>query len=499
MLLIILGVLTALVFLLWIYSSPFHWKRKGVPYLLPLPIFGSNLPSFRMSLTDFYDYLYSQFPDEKYFGFHYFMKPTLFIKDPALMKDICIKDFEHFTRNGFYSNEDDPLGENLLFIYGQAWKEMHEKISPLFTPAKLRCIQGYVENSMVKVHKCIKDKIAANEPVKIERLTIGIATNVIVQAIFGIETDCFEENSKFVDVGNKMFCTKTNLKLVLSMIAPDLNDFFKLHTFGEDVNNFLRNILKNVIKYRESNPVKNQDFVNVMMNMMKTAKERNGKQYFPDKTKMPNNDFNTALAQALILYAGGAESAAMTMAFFLYEAALNQEIQDKCRDEIMAVVNETGTDIRPEDINELTYLDMALKETMRKYPPFALIARKCTKTYKFRDSDLTIEPGTLLIAPTKSTQWDPKNFPNPEAFIPERFADKSTVDSGAYIVWGLGPRICIGKNFAKMEMVLAISRLLRNYKFTISSKMEVPVKQCRYTAVITPNPGIFLDVEPIGA
>ncbi|KAK9507337.1 hypothetical protein O3M35_007216 [Rhynocoris fuscipes] len=497
MLLILLGILVTCIILLWIYSSPFHWKRKGVPHLFPLPIFGNNLPSFRMSLTDFYDYLYNQFPDEKYFGFHYFMKPTLFIKDPEIMKDIFIKDFEHFTRNGFYSNEDDPLGENLLFIYGQAWKEMHEKLSPLFTPAKLRCIYDYVENSMVKVHKCIKDKIAVNEPVKIERLTIGIATDVIVQAIFGIETDSFEENSRFLDIGNKMFSTSTNIKMILTMLSPELNDFLKLYIYENSVCQFLKHILEDVIKYRESNKINKQDFLNLMMTMIKEKKENNGKKYHPDNSKMLGYDFNTALAQALILYAGGAESAAMTMAFFLYEAALNQEIQDKCRDEIMAVVNETGTDIRPEDVNELSYLDMALKETMRKYPPFLVIARRCTKTYTFRDSDLTIEPGTLLMTSTKSTQWDPKNFPDPEAFIPERFADKSTVDSGAYIVWGIGPRTCIGKNFAKLEMVLAISRLLRNYKFTISSKMEVPVKQSPYTVVITPDPGIFLDVEPI--
>lgn len=72
-------------------------------------------------------------------------------------------------------------------------------------------------------------------------------------------------------------------------------------------------------------------------------------------------DFRTVLSQALILIAGGVESAAVTMTFFLYEVSLNQEIQNKCREEIMKVLNETGTDIRTEDIGKLTYMDMVIK------------------------------------------------------------------------------------------------------------------------------------------
>ncbi|XP_073988999.1 probable cytochrome P450 6a13 isoform X4 [Rhodnius prolixus] len=236
-----------------------------------------------------------------------------------------------------------------------------------------------------------------------------------------------------------------------------------------------------------------------MMNVMKTSENIKEDKYFPDKTKVPEYDFRTVLSQALILIAGGVESAAVTMTFFLYEVSLNQEIQNKCREEIMKVLNETGTDIRTEDIGKLTYMDMVIKETMRKYPPFIMLMRKCTKSYQFRDSNLTIDPGTLILAPVKSIQSDPNNYADPESFIPERFADetKGSIDAGAYLAWGLGPRLCLGKNFARLEMFLVLSRLLRNYRFTISSKTEIPVKLYKYTTVVTPNPGIWLNAEPI--
>ncbi|XP_073988997.1 cytochrome P450 6k1-like isoform X2 [Rhodnius prolixus] len=453
MLLILTTLLATCCILLWSLSSPFYWKRKGIPYLLPLPLFGSHLPSFLMSFQDFYQKLYNHYPNERYFGLHFFIRPALLIKDKILIKDIFIKDFEYFTSNGMYTNiNHDPFGENVLFLHGQAWKEIRLKLSNHFTPSKLRLMNDYVENIMKKVNSFIQKSINENEPIEITKMNEKIATDVIVQAVLGIETDSFEQNSHFSTLGSKMFSSKTNMRLLVSLVAPKLNDLFKINIFEKSVTEFLKNLMKDVIKYRKEHQINKQDFLDAMMNVMKTSENIKEDKYFPDKTKVPEYDFRTVLSQALILIAGGVESAAVTMTFFLYEVSLNQEIQNKCREEIMKVLNETGTDIRTEDIGKLTYMDMVIKETMRKYPPFIMLMRKCTKSYQFRDSNLTIDPGTLILAPVKSIQSDPNNYADPESFIPERFADetKGSIDAGAYLAWGLGPRLCLGKNSASV-------------------------------------------------
>uniref|UniRef100_A0A069DUP9 Putative cytochrome n=1 Tax=Panstrongylus megistus TaxID=65343 RepID=A0A069DUP9_9HEMI len=500
--LLTLGVLLATCcILLWALSSPFYWKRKGVPYLFPLPLFGSNLPLFLMSFQDFYEKLYKNYQNEKFFGLHYFTRPALLIRDPSLIKDIFIKDFEYFTSNALYSNIDnDPFGENLVFLHGQAWKEMRQKLSNQFTPSKLRLMNDYVENIMKKTTNFINKSIKQNEPIEIVQMIVNIATDVIVQAVLGIETDCFEEMSLFSLYIAKMLGTKTNIKLLISSVAPKLNDLLKINIFEKDKTEFVENLMKEVTEYREKNQINKKDFLDAMVNIMKTNENNNKKEkYFPDKTRVPDYSFKTILGQVLIIIAGAVGSAAMTMSFFLYEVSLNQEIQDKCREEIMAVVNVTGTDIRPEDVSKLTYLDMTIKETLRKYAPLIMLKRKCTKRYQFRDSTLTIDPGTLILAPVRNIHWDPNNYPDPESFIPERFSDenKASIDAGAYLPWGLGPRMCLGKHFAKLEMFLVMSRLLRNYRFTMSSKTDVPMKFCKYTPLITPNRGIWLNVEPI--
>uniref|UniRef100_E2J7F5 Cytochrome P450-like protein n=1 Tax=Triatoma matogrossensis TaxID=162370 RepID=E2J7F5_9HEMI len=500
--LLILGILfVTCCILLWALSSPFYWKSKGVPYLFPLPLFGSYLTSFLLSNKDFYAKLYKNYPNEKYFGLHFYTRPALLIRDPSIMKDIFMKDFEYFTSNGLYSNFDnDPFGENLLFLHGQEWKKLRLKLTRQFTPSKLRLMNDYVENIMKNATDFINKSIKQNEPIEIVKMNTNIATDVIVQAVYGIETDCFEDKSLFSSLGMKMFSPKTNTNMLFGTVSPKLNDFLKVNIFEKDVTEFVENVMKDVIEYREKNQFNKKDFLDAMINVMKTNENNNKNEiYFPDKTRVPEYTFKTALAQALLLISAGSESVAMAMSFFLYEISLNQEIQDKCREEIMAVVNETGTDIRYEDINKLTYLDMTIKETVRKHPLFVILFRKCTKRYQFRNSNLTIEPGTLLLAPVRSIQWDPNNYPDPESFIPERFSNenKASIDAGAYLPFGLGPRTCLGKYFARLEMLLVISRLLRNYRFTMSSKTEVPVKVCKYTRIVTPNPGIWLNVEPI--
>lgn len=78
-----------------------------------------------------------------------------------------------------------------------------------------------------------------------------------------------------------------------------------------------------------------------------------------------------------------------------------------------------------------------------------VMVRACTNDYKDPDSFLTIEKGTYIVIPTIGLHWDEKYFPNPEKFDPERFSQekKNSIPSCAYLPYGKGPRVCIGKLF----------------------------------------------------
>lgn len=76
-----------------------------------------------------------------------------------------------------------------------------------------------------------------------------------------------------------------------------------------------------------------------------------------------------------------------------------------------------------------------------------VLLRECTKEYTIPGTDVTIEKGTRVIVPIMGIQHDPDIYPEPEKFNPDRFnaAEREKRDRYAYIPFGEGPRICIGK------------------------------------------------------
>lgn len=105
-----------------------------------------------------------------------------------------------------------------------------------------------------------------------------------------------------------------------------------------------------------------------------------------------------------------------------------------------------------DDVQKMKYLDQVVCEVLRKWPAAFQLDRHCVKDYDFDDGDklkFKIEKNSNIIFPIYAVQHDPKYFPEPEKFDPERFNDenKHKIVSGTYAPFGLGPRNCIGKCF----------------------------------------------------
>ena len=91
----------------------------------------------------------------------------------------------------------------------------------------------------------------------------------------------------------------------------------------------------------------------------------------------------------------------------------------------------------------------SLKETLRKYPPVPLLLRKCVKEYRVPDSNVVIEKGTPIIISVLGLHMDPKYYPEPEKFDPERFTDEEKIKRHkyTYLPFGEGLHQCLGKIF----------------------------------------------------
>jgi len=86
-------------------------------------------------------------------------------------------------------------------------------------------------------------------------------------------------------------------------------------------------------------------------------------------------------------------------------------------------------------------------ETLRKYPPVQSLMRICTKPYRIPGTDVDLEKDIQIFIPVMGLHYDPKYYPEPERFDPERFSDKEKKNRPqySYLPFGEGPRICIGE------------------------------------------------------
>ncbi|XP_045450210.1 cytochrome P450 6k1-like [Melitaea cinxia] len=171
------------------------------------------------------------------------------------------------------------------------------------------------------------------------------------------------------------------------------------------------------------------------------------------------------VGQAAIFLFGGYDTSGRLLTFTVYELAHNQEIQDKLYQELSETVRCKGNDdFDLTTLTELPYLNAVIKETLRIYILMGWIDRVASEDYKI-DDNLTIEAGTVVYINAAGMHKDPKYFPEPHKFDPERFLpeNKHNIEPYTYLPFGEGPRACIGKRFGYMTVQFALAHMLLKY------------------------------------
>ena len=128
-----------------------------------------------------------------------------------------------------------------------------------------------------------------------------------------------------------------------------------------------------------------------------------------------------------------------------------------------------------------------------------MLTRVAHKDYTFPGCQVPIKKGMRVILPIVAIQMDPEYYPNPEVFDPHRF-DKEEVGKRhpcAFASFGQGPRICIGERFGMIQAKVGLVALLKNFKFSLSDKTDVPLQLDKLAALIMPKDDIHLKVEKV--
>lgn len=441
-----------------------YWKKRNVYYENPLPLFGNFKDVFLMKSTigEWLKEAYDRAKDVPYFGTFVFDKPTFVIKDPQFIKNIMIRDFYNFTNRTIAYPEHDEVVSNFLFTMpNPQWKDVRSGLSPVFTSGKLKGMFPILSKTGERLQKHLYEKQGIIEA---KEVMAKFTTDIIAECFFGIRAHCFDdENALFRVLGRAIFGFK--LRNAFAQTAyfsmPTFVKLFKINFFERWVVDYFTESFEKAFKAREQTKDRNNDFLDILRDM-----------------KLKDKNFNVATIRGagMQFFVAGFETTSSTISYTLHELCLNKAIQNKLRKEIMANIQE-NKGITYEGVNNMKYLDMCIKETLRKYPVVPFLDRKCLDDYKMPGTDLVIEKGTSVYIPIFGLHYDAKYFPKPDKYDPERFNKNYNSDGLVYLPFGDGPRSCIGERFGLMATKLGLLYTL----------MKFEVERCEQT----PDPVIF--------
>jgi cytochrome P450 len=197
--------------------------------------------------------------------------------------------------------------------------------------------------------------------------------------------------------------------------------------------------------------------------------------------------------EVVTFYVAGFETTAAALGFTLYLLCKHPQEQEKVRAELARVLG--GRTPGHADLGELPYTRMVIQEAMRLYPPAWFIPRKALADDQF--GGYHIPKGSIIVLHFHAVHHNPKQWPDPEAFKPERFASDAAPGNrrGAYLPFGVGAHQCIGMHFAMMEAQLAVAMLLQRFRFRLAPGHEVEIDR---SVALRSKTGVPLCVERIG-
>ena len=495
--LILTTVAAALVIHYFFFLKLGKFKKLGIIHKKPWPIFGNMAaPFFRRSLLiDTIDEIYKLNEEAKYVGFYDFSEPVIMIRSVELIKNITVKNFDHFVdHRGFVADPTmDPLaGKNLFSLRGDKWRDMRTLLSPAFTSSKMKTMFKLMSNCGRNFADYLTERSIDKPKVFNTKDAFTRYTNdVIAACAFSIRLDSMRtpENDFYV-LGRKStsFEGLLSLKFFLLRSFPRIFTFFKVKLIDEDTERFFEEVVRETIAMRDEKEITRPDMIQLMM-------EARGK---PNAPELSIQDMT---AHAFVFFFGGFDTSSQLMCFVAHMIACNKDLQRRIQEEIDEILEATNGEPTYEAVNGMKYLEAVMNETLRLYSPAPFFDRVCVKTFELPPAypgakPITVQPGTNIWFPAYSLHRDPKYFSEPEKFYPERFMDdKNKINPYAYIPFGVGPRSCIGKKFALLQTKVVLFHLLAKCNLKPSPRTQINIEFSKASFALTPKDGNWLQLE----
>jgi cytochrome P450 len=405
------------------------------------------------------------------------------INDPHLIREVLVtkgKSFRKWERQKRVFRKID--GNGLINSEGDVWLRQRRLIQKAFHQSRF----GRYAETMVELTRRRLDRWTAGAAINLDQEMSQLSMEITGKTLFGVD---LRDQSGWLGETAELL-RETFIREFLTLIPlPDWLPLPSKRRMRRAIRN-LDTFITGIIRERRASGEDKGD----LLSMLLLAVDDQG-----DGTGMTDRQ---ARDEAVTLFNAGHDSTSAALAWTGYFIARYPGVQERLREEVAAVLGRRAATW--EDLPRLTFAGSVVKESLRIYPPTpALINREAITEVEV--GDYRLPPGSVVILSPYVTQRDPRWFPEPERFDPDRFGPSrvESMPDYAYIPFGVGPHVCVGNTFAMMEITLVVATLVQRFQVELTPGQENLMPELKVS--LRPKGGVWvkpvahMPAAPVGA
>lgn len=383
-----------------------------------------------------------------------YVKPLLMAPASITVKDELI-----------YGHLRPWLGRSLLTSSGDEWLRKRRLLTPAFHFDVLKNYVSTFNASAKTMHEKWRRLVAAGQTNldMFNHVTL-MTLDTLLKCAFSYHSNCQESSSEYVSAIVELSDLIIDRRLRILhhwdwiYYKTQQGKRFRqalsvVHRFTRDVVQKRRALIKQQSgtgRHVSAPQKKKKDFVDIIL----LSKDEEGKGLSDQEIEAEANTFMFA----------GHDSTASAICWTLYNLARHADHQDRCRREVVDLLQgRDEDDIQWEDLSNLPFTTMCIRESLRLHCPVQAVTRRYTQDVPL-PGWRTVPQGVICLVSIYGTHHNPTVWTNPHEFDPLRFdpTNMQSSSSHAFIPFSSGPRNCIGQKFALAELrVVVASTLLR--------------------------------------
>ncbi|EDV18742.1 uncharacterized protein TRIADDRAFT_34712 [Trichoplax adhaerens] len=378
-------------------------------------------------------------------------------------------------------------GPGLLYSNGELWARNRKLLTPGFHFDVLKpYMVVYNECTDILIDKWVK-LAEVGKPFEVLEDMCLLAFDIIVQCACSTQLNPQTHGSKhpFL-VASRENTTLTEARLYNPLYASSF--IYGLSSSGKKFYSnvaYSRQFAKEIIIQRKA-ALENQDNVNEhrkhldFLDIMLTAQDSEGVGMTVDEI----------VYQVITFLFAGHDTTSSSLSWLLHSLAANPECQKKCREEVDNVLG-SRTNLEWQDLAQLKYLTLCIKESQRLHPTVPILGY--TLGEEMTVEGYTFPKGMDIEFPSYVFHHDPNWWEEPWKFNPERFTAENSKgrDPYAFMPFAVGTRNCIGQNFALQELKSVVAKILQRFELSTpnSSFHHIP------SLVLKNKDGIWISLK----